>query len=411
MVKNKSLRIAILSVHSSPLGQPGIGDTGGMSIYIRELTQELVNQGHSVDIFTRSRNPGTPEIIPLGSHARLIDMEVGEPADIDKLLIYSYAPDFACKTANYCKVHDLHYDAIFSHYWISGISGLYLQTWWQVPHVIMFHTLGAIKNDIGIGEDEPELRIEEEGLIARQVDRIIASTEREKTSLNEYYSVPMEKISVIPCGVNLKHFRIGDKIAARKKLALGEEKVILFVGRIERLKGIDKVIQALPMLSGLKPKLLIVGEDGNRKGEADNLKVLARDLGVSDSVTFSGLVDYDKLPDYYNAADVCVFPSYYESFGLVPLESLACGTPVIATNVGDLENIIQQNKTGFVLKDNHPEHLAEKLQIILSGKSHVGSRAYLRTSVARFGWQHIAGDIFKELNKLVSKPKAESLTK
>jgi D-inositol-3-phosphate glycosyltransferase len=275
----------------------------------------------------------------------------------------------------------------------------------------MFHTLGAIKNDIGIGEDEPELRIEEEGLIARQVDRIIASTEREKISLNEYYSVPMEKISVIPCGVNLKQFRIIDKSRARQELGLGNEKVILFVGRIERLKGIDRVIQALPMLSGLNPKLLIVGEDGNRKGEADNLKVLAHDLGVSDLVSFSGLVDYDKLPDYYNAADVVVFPSYYESFGLVPLESLACGTPVIATNVGDLENIIQQDKTGFVLKDNRPEHLAEKLQLILLGKSHIGSRAYLRASVSRFGWQHVAGDIFSEFNALVSKPKAESLTK
>jgi D-inositol-3-phosphate glycosyltransferase len=171
-----------------------------MSIYIRELTKALVKQGHIVDIYTRTQDCITPEIIELAPNARQIHIQAGERADMDKLLIYSHAPDFACKTENFRKQHDLHYDVVFSHYWISGIAGLYLQTWWQVPHMVMFHTLGAIKNAIGIGEDEPELRIEEEGLLARECQRIIASTEHEKTLLNRYYNVPLEKTSVIPAG-------------------------------------------------------------------------------------------------------------------------------------------------------------------------------------------------------------------
>jgi len=358
-------RIAVLSVHSSPLGQPGIGDTGGMSIYIRELSREMAKQGHTVDIYTRVQDPVTPEIIDLAPRARQIHILAGEPADIDKLLIYENAPDFACKTATYARQNGLVYDIIFSHYWISGIAGHYLQVWWEAPQMMMFHTLGAIKNAIGIGEDEPELRIEEERRIAQSSHRIIASTETEKIALYRFYDVPPEKVSVIPCGVNLNQFRPSDKTLARLKLGLNSDKIILFVGRIERLKGIDRIIQSLPYLSDIKPRLLIVGEDGNRPGEINRLKRLSVDLGVAEQVVFTGLIDYEKLPDYYNAADVCVFPSYYESFGLVPLESLACGTPVVATNVGNLKNIIRQGETGYIVEDSHPGRLAEKIGLIL----------------------------------------------
>jgi D-inositol-3-phosphate glycosyltransferase len=411
MERNR-LKIALLSVHSSPLGQPGIGDTGGMSIYIRELTQELAKQGHVVDIYSRTQDLVTPEIIELAPNARQIHIQAGERADLDKLLIYSHAPDFACKTATFSKDRNLQYDIIFSHYWISGIAGLYLQTWWQVPHMVMFHTLGAIKNSLGIGEDEPELRIEEEGLLASQCQRIIASTEQEKYLLNQYYGVPTEKTSVIPCGVNLNHFRPLDKSDARLQLGLHDEKIVLFVGRIERLKGIEKIIQALPFLNQLKPRLIIVGEDGNRQGEAQRLKRLAESLGVANSVTFSGLVAYENLPVYYNAADVCVFPSYYESFGLVPLESLACGTPVVATNVGDLQNIILQGETGYVLLNNDPKAMSLKLEAILTGNAvRMEKSLAISQSVTRFGWQNVAASLVLEFDKLIRERKAALVLK
>jgi D-inositol-3-phosphate glycosyltransferase len=397
----KKYKIAILSVHSSPLGQPGVGDTGGMSIYIRELTRELARQGHGVDIYTRVQDPVTPEIIQLAHNTRQIHIQAGEPADIDKLLIYNHAPDFACQVENFRKQNDLHYDIIFSHYWISGIAGQYLQTWWRAPHIVMFHTLGSAKNAIGIGEDEPDLRLEEERQIAGYCHHIIAATEKEKLALNLYYDVPPEKVSVIPCGVNLNLFRTEDKLTARQKLGSGNGKIILFVGRIERLKGIDKLVQALPYLDDIKPGLIIVGEDGNRPGEINNLKTLAEKIGVEDSITFTGLVDYEKLPDFYNAADVFVFPSYYESFGLAPLESLACGTPVVVTDVGDLRHIVREGETGYVLPNNEPQHLAEKIKLVLAGQMPSGASAQaIRSSVTNFGWEHIAEATVEEFEKL-----------
>ncbi|MDD5701215.1 MAG: glycosyltransferase [Dehalococcoidales bacterium] len=399
--------IAILSVHSSPLGQPGTGDTGGMSIYIRELTRELIKTGHTVDIYTRVQDPVTPEIIQIAPGARQIHIQAGKPADIDKLLIYSHVPDFACKIESFREQHRLQYDLVFSHYWISGIAGWYLQNWWEIPQMVMFHTLGAVKNAIGIGEDEPDLRIDKEKQIALYCHRIIASTEKERAALNRYYDVPPEKISVIPCGVNLDLFQPQDKTAARKKLNLSGGKIILFVGRIERLKGTEKLIQALSLLKDINPRLIIVGEDGNRPGESLGLKNLAERLGLRDSVSFTGLVEYDRLPDFYNAADVCVFPSYYESFGLVPLESLACGTPVVATDVGNLRNIIRQEETGYVLPDNQPLLLAEKIKAVLSQPDlYAGRASHIRESVMDYGWQKIAAAVDMEFGKLIEKTKA-----
>jgi D-inositol-3-phosphate glycosyltransferase len=401
-MSDNRIRIAILSVHSSPLGQPGSGDTGGMSIYIRELTRELARQGHAADIYTRVKDPVTPEIINLAPGARQIHIPAGEPADLDKLLVYSHAPDFACAVENFRKQHDLHYDIVFSNYWISGIAGEYLQTWWQVPHAVMFHTLGAIKNAIGIGEDEPDLRIQEEKQISAYCHHIIASTEKEKGALHEYYAVPFEKISVIPCGVNLDLFKPSDRSAARKKLGWDEEKTMLFVGRIEKLKGIDLIIQSMAFLKHINPRLIIAGEDGNRPGEIEKLKNLAANLNLSSRVSFAGLVDYVKLPDYYNAADVCVFPSYYESFGLVPLESLACGTPVVATDVGDLRNIIRQGETGFVIKNADPRKLAEKIEIILADTENFRLKAgAIHSSISGLGWEKIAAAVSGEFSKLI----------
>jgi len=396
------LKIAILSVHSSPLGQPGEGDTGGMSIYIREATKELVKLGHTVDIYTRVQSPTTPEVIEIAPGLRQIHILAGEPADIDKLLVYDTAPDFACQTEGFRKQHNLKYDIIFSHYWISGIAGQYLQIWWQVPQMVMFHTLGAIKNAIGIGEDEPDLRIEEERQVAQTSHRVIASTENEKIALYRFYGVPPEKVSVIPCGVNFNLFKPLDKAAARLELGLGEGKIILFVGRIEKLKGIDRIIQSLPFLNDIKPHLMIVGEDGNRPGEVQKLKALAENLGVAESITFRGLVDYDKLPVYYNAADVCAFPSFYESFGLVPLESLACGTPVVATEVGDLKNIILDGQTGYVIPNGCPPLLAEKLGLILRRNSpNLRDASGIRESIARYNWSNIALSIESQCRQLL----------
>lgn len=401
----KEHKLAFLSIHSSPFSQPGIGDTGGMSIYIRELSKQLVKFGCSVDIFTRCNDPQLPEFEVITSRLRIINIQAGKPEAVDKLLIYSYVPDLACQIANYCRQNELHYDIIFSHYWISGICGLYLKTWWQIPHLIMFHTLGAVKNAIGIGEDEPDLRIEEEKLLTRECDRIIASTRKELDFLNLYYGTNSEKVSIVPCGVNMDLFKPMEKAMARKLAGINnaEDRLVLFAGRIERLKGLDQLIKAIALLRNKHLRLLVVGEDGNRRGEVDHLKSLATQLGIADLVSFPGLIEYEKLPLYYNAADVCVFPSYYESFGLVPLESLACGTPVVATPVGNLPKIIIPDLNGYVVPDNSAENLAVKINQIISHPHDWSKKQFLiRESVLEYNWNHIARSLLRIFDNISS---------
>lgn len=392
------LRIAMVSAHSCPIGNLGAKDTGGMSVYIRELAHELGKRGHLVDIYTRAHDPKDRQTYELGQNARLIHLEAGEVENIHKLVVYSHLPDFTRNLESFRKRNDLQYDLIFSHYWLSGLVGDYLQQRWAVPHIMTFHTLGAVKNTFGVGGNEPELRIETERALAQNCHRIIATTEKEKEELIRYYGALPERIGVVPCGVNLEQFKPVSKEHARQHLGFGNNKIILFVGRIDPLKGIDKLIKAMPHLQNIKGlRLVIIGGGDHSQREIEKLQKLARNLNVQDSVTFSGLIKHDQLPYFYSAADACVVPSYYESFGLVALESLACGTPVVATDVGNLKSVIRQGETGYVITDNAPHRLADKIALLLSRKStDTESTLSIRASVSRFGWPNIAEAIIRE---------------
>ena len=398
MIPTSQLRIAMLSVHSCPVGALGAKDTGGMSVYIRELARELGKQGHLVDAYTRVHDPKDRQVYDLGQNTRLIHLKAGNDEAIPKLAVYSYLPDFACNLENFRKSNGLQYDLIFSHYWLSGWVGAYLQQWWNVPHITMFHTLGAIKNTIGIGEDEPELRVKTERDLAQNCHHIIATTENEKENLIVHYGSSPERISVVPCGVNLELFQPMDKELAKQQLGFSDDKIILFVGRMEALKGVDQLLKAmsyLPDTQGLR--LVVIGGDEHSQYEMERLQRLSRELHIQDSVTFLGLVKHEELPRFYSAASVCVVPSYYESFGLVALESLACGTPVVTTDVGDLKNIIRQGETGYVVIDNTPRCLADKIALLLSRPSlNTNSALSIRASVSRFSWSNIAEAIIRE---------------
>ncbi|MFH1638990.1 MAG: glycosyltransferase, partial [Chloroflexota bacterium] len=208
------MKIAMLSVHSCPVGNLGAKDTGGMSVYIRELAREFGRQGHSVDIYTRVHDPNDPRIIELGPNARLIHLPAGEDKAIHKLALYPYLPDFACNLESFRKQNDLHYDLVFNHYWLSAWVGKYLKQWWQVPDINLFHTLGAVKNTFNIRSDEPDLRIETQRELIRNCHHIIATTTREKKDLIFHYDAAPEKISIVPCGVNLELFRPIDRQTA-----------------------------------------------------------------------------------------------------------------------------------------------------------------------------------------------------
>ncbi len=403
-MSSSQLRIAIISAHSCPVGTLGAKDTGGMSVYIVEIARELGKQGHLVDAYTRVHDLKDPQIVNLGQNARLIHLRAGEVEQIHKLAVYSYLPDFACNLESFRKHNDLQYDLVFSHYWLSAWVGEYLQQWWHVPHITMFHTLGAVKNAVGIGEDEPELRIETERDVARSCHHTIATTEKEKEELILHYGASPERISVIPCGVNLELFQPMDKEMAKRQLGFSDDKIILFVGRIEPLKGIDQLLRAMTYLQNSQGlRLVIIGGDEHSQYEMERLQKLSRALHIGDSVTFPGLIEHEKLPYFYSAADVCVIPSYYESFGLVALESMACGTPVVATNVGDLKSIVRQVDTGYVVMDNAPHHLAEKIALLLSKpSSDMKSVLSVRESVTGFSWSNIAQQIIKQCREVLA---------
>ena len=392
----------MLSIHSCPLGKVGGENTGGMSVYIREFARGLGRRGHWVDVYTRIHEPIHDQVIELGQNTRLIHLKAGEE-EIQKLAIYDHLDDFAHDLETFRKQNGLRYDLIHSHYWLSGLAGKRLQQWWGIPHMMGFHTLGAVKNAIGIGEDEPELRINAEKELVKDCHRIIASTEKGKEDLITYYDAVPETIRVIPCGVNLDLFRPIEREMARGYLGLNGERFILFVGRIVPLKGIDNLLKAMTYLERKRGiRLIVIGGDEHSQAELQRLKSLSRSLKIHEFVSFHGLVEQEMLPFFYSAADLCVVPSYYESFGLVLLESLACGTPVVATKVGGAESVIRHGETGYVVMDNHPCRLADKIALLLStSNGNTEFAGSVRASVTQYSWSNITEAIIEEYRSVL----------
>jgi D-inositol-3-phosphate glycosyltransferase len=398
------MRIAMLSIHSCPIGELGTKDTGGMNVYIRELARELGTRGHQVDVYTRRHDPKDSKIIELNKNVRLIHLRAGRNGDMHKLAIYPHLPDFSWALENFRKREGLQYDLVHSHYWLSGRVGKWAQDFWNVPHILMFHTLGAVKNGLGVGEDEPELRLVTEKQLIKTCNRIIASTQREMGELMHHYGALPDTIGVVPCGVNLDLFRPVDKANARRQLGFDpNERIVLYVGRFAPLKGLDRLLAAMTYLRHTQAlRLVIIGGDGHNKPESQKLKRLSEELRIQDAVTFAGRAEQGDLPPYYSAADVLVLPSHHESFGLVALESLACGTPVVATKVGAMEIIVREGETGCVLTNATPRLLANKIGAFLS-KARAGapSADAVRASVVRFGWSNIADAMIEEYRGVI----------
>lgn len=397
------LNIAMISIHSCPLGVLGGRDTGGMNVYVRELAAELAKRGHAIDIYTKAHQPQHGPPINLGQNVRIIHLETGVDEEMPKLAIYDYIQRLACGAEDFRRYNQLQYDLIHSHYWLSGLIGKQLQTLWHVPHAVMFHTLGAVKNSIGIGEQEPELRIESEKEVISSCDRVIASTTKETEYLEKHYGASPDKITVIPCGVNLDLFKPIDKETARRELGLDHQKVILFVGRIDPLKGLEQLLTSLTYMDGEKPPLLmIVGGDAHSQGQVQALQRMAKELSIEDRVMFAGSVAQSQLPLFYSASDVCAIPSYYESYGMVALESLACGTPIVANNVGGMKNIVRHSEMGRIVNDNSPHHLASEIsEVIYKSKDKKQHIRTIRDSIVDFGWSNIADRILSEYYRLL----------
>jgi D-inositol-3-phosphate glycosyltransferase len=397
-------RVAMLSVHGSPLGAIGGKDAGGMNVYLGELGRELAKRGIEVDIFTRASDEALPEVVEPVPNLRIVHVWAGPIAPVDKNQIFEHLPEFlnnlrSWVTANRPNLaHGAPYDILHAHYWLSAWVGDKLARTWHVPWAAMYHTLGRIKLHHRVGETESELRIDIERKTLAAVDAVVSGSETERRQIARLYGIPVQKIVRISPGVDLTRFRAWDRDESRALWGSApDERVVLFVGRIEPLKGIDILIRAAGAMENKERlKVWIVGGDEAAAAELRRLTDLARRLGVLDHIRFFGSVPHDQLPRIYAAADVCVVPSYYESFGMVALESLACGTPVIASRVGGLQETVHDGENGYLLSWRCPEPFAEKLETLLDnpGLRQSFSRAALATA-RYYSWPAIADRILE----------------
>lgn len=388
------LRIAVISVHGCPHLPLGRRDTGGMNVYVRELSRELGRRGHQVDVFTRWHEGVVSPVETLGPGARVIHLPAG-PADLDKESIHHYLPEFLAHLKRFCREQGLSYDLIHSHYWLSGLVGMELEREWGRPHLAMFHTLGEVKNRARRGEVEPPHRIAAERAIMGQADLIVAATPHEAEEMTNLYGASPQRIVVIPCGVDLELFRPYDQVQARQALGLNGHKVLLFVGRLEPLKGVELLLRTVAQLEERDElEVLVVGGGPQSEEMAARWQEMAASLGLREQVRFLGAVPQERLPLFYSAADIEVVPSYHESFGMVAVEALACGTPVVAFRVGGLKYTVRDGENGFLVSWRCPEAMAERLDLLLGSellRHSLGQAA--RDSVLDLGWPLIADKI------------------
>ena len=405
----------MISYHTCPLATLGGKDTGGMNVYVRELTRQLGQMGIHVDVFTRSQDDHVPHVLhELGYGNRVVHVPAGPEHPVSKEELVDYIPEFVEGIKAFTCEKGIKYDLIHSHYWTSGIAAASLSDLWGgTPIVHMFHTLGEMKNRIARTDEEREgeYRIDGERQVLRRADRIVVATIAELTQLRFLYKANQSKLVVIPPGVDVSHFYPIPADEAKMYVGLKpEDRMVLFVGRIEPLKGVDTLIQAMSCVQ-MKQEgpvhLAIIGGDPaaspqEMSAEMARLQKLCDDLAVGQTVVFLGKRDQDKLPYYYSAAELLVMPSHYESFGMVALEAMACGTPVVASEVGGLAYLVKDGETGFTVPDQDPEALCEKTSLLLNDLQLHAAMSQRAVDYAQdYAWEKIAKQIVEVYQELV----------
>lgn len=399
----KPWRIALLSLHSSPIGPLGTQNTGGMSVYVRELAKWMGHHGHHIDIFTYTRGPCRQ--LELYPNVRLIHLLAEDAPEPSKQQMPMHLPNIFQLMDQYRQDNGIVYDLIHSHYWLSGVVGTMAQNQWNCPHLTMFHTLGAEKNHTPSRENEPIRRIAHERWLAKAADGIVVPAARERHNLLCHYHPPADKIHTIPCGVDLDRFHPMDRRKARRDLSIAEDdQVALYVGRFAPVKGIDYLLEAVGRLKERWPrlKLVIVGGEGPAAESARALKAAAHGHGIAHRTLFAGRVDQEALPSFYNAADFLALPSHYESFGLVILEALACNTPVITTPGGATDTVIQEGVNGLIIHRADGTALADAIERMLEMQHRpIQAADTIRATVRNFSWQRVAEAVMQTYARLL----------
>ena len=387
------MNIAMISFHTCPLATQEGKETGGMNVYVLELSRALARLDHHVDIYTRSHEINDTPVTAVEPNLRVMHLAAGPQEQIAKQKLTVYIPDFVRSYKKFSQ--NTPYDVIHAHYYQSGLVAQFL----DYPFIMSFHTLGLMKNLVARdpGERASAARIHAEFALMKQAGSIIASSERDKKYMEYLYDAPEEKISVVSPGINSALFHPIDKNSARERIhADPTHKIVLFVGRIEPLKGIDTLLYAMKILKKQYPResicLWIVGGDTSEPEARwpKTLRDLARlqkTLSLDSSVRFVGRQTQEELPYYYNAADVVVMPSHYESFGMSALEAIGCGTPVITTNVTGISSLIADEYTSRVTSVNNPLLLASQIQKVLTTSP---DSSPVKTFLSGHQWSRVA---------------------
>jgi D-inositol-3-phosphate glycosyltransferase len=398
-------RVAIITMHTSPTATLGQEANGGLNVYVRELCALFSRRGVATDVFTRCLEGDCPSVEDLTDLSRVVYLPAGRPG-LDKYRLLDQVPAFTDAVQDFVEGSDLRYDLIYSHYWLSGLVACALRRRLCLPWAHTAHTLALVKNrQLAPGaEPEPEIRVDLEGEISRCADLLVVSTEAEGDELRRAYHVPRDRIAVVAPGVDLDAFRPQPRAGAREQVGRPDDRLFVFAGRLEPLKGVDVALRALALLGDRHPsaRLLVLGDDSGA-GERARLRRLADELGLGDRVEFLGSVPQQRLATYYAAAEACLMPSYSESFGLVGLEAQACGTPVIASNVDGLASVVRDGVTGFLVDGHRPDDYAERMGRILdSPRLAVDLGEHGSRQARAFSWERTADRLLDRFGELLA---------
>ena len=403
--KNKKpLKVAMISMHASPVAELGGYKSGGMNLYVKEIALRLSKLGVKVDIYTRNDIDSSVETLEFGPNVRLIYINSGPKKKLDPSELIDHIEKFIDEVENYRNFENIQYDLVHSHYYLSGLIGMSISKLWSVPHITMFHTLELAKKMAYKDKTESKIRIELEKNVIKNVDKIICASPHEKKIIDNYVEFSSKKVNVIPLAVDTNVFHPNDMYLSREKLGIEQDcKIILCVSRIDPVKGINVLIESFAKLQDDKLKLMIIGGYNAPNPYQAKLLKIVKSFNLEEKIHFVGAIPHGDLVKYYNASNLIVIPSLYESFGLVSLESFATKKPVIASNVGGLASTIINEINGLLFEPGNVEDLTKKINLFLNNESlskQIAQQAFL--DVSKYSWDTAASEVFKVYENLLT---------
>ncbi len=404
---NQDLKVAMISMHASPVAELGSYKSGGMNLYVKEIALRLSKLGVKVDIYTRNDRDNSVEILELGPNVRLIYVNAGPKKKLDPLNLVQHIEQFVSEVENYRNFENIQYDLIHSHYYLSGLIGMHISKLWSIPHVTMFHTLELAKKIAFKDKLESNLRIELEKKVINDVNKIICASSHEKDIIDNYVAASSKKVSIIPLAVDTNVFHPNDQYLSREKLAIDQDcKIVLCVSRIDPVKGIDILVKSVAQLNNSQLKLMIIGGYNAPNPYQAKLLKLVKRLNLQEKIQFVGPVPHGDLVKYYNASDLVVVPSLYESFGLVSLEGFATKKPVIASNIGGLASTIDNEVNGILFEPGNIKDLTQKINLLLSDtflNQKIANQAFM--DVNKYSWDTAASQVYNVYASLLTASK------